>query len=342
MPEPISIVDMPKSIAEALLAHYDAHARDLPWRARPGHAAPDPYRVWLSEIMLQQTTVAAVQPYFNAFVARWPNVAALAAADDADVMSAWAGLGYYSRARNLLTCARAVVETFGGVFPSDEAMLLSLPGVGPYTAAAIASIAFGQRAVVVDGNVERVMARLHAVEAPLPAAKPILRQLADQHTPDVRAGDYAQAVMDLGATICTPRAPKCLICPISSRCAATTDPTRYPVRAPKAAKPKRTDTAYWLTRDDRVLLIRRPPRGLLGGMRALPVGDAPPIAGDWREAGQVEHVFTHFALTLSIKICTTESTQGLDGEWWPVEDIINAGLPSLFQKAAIRAMETKA
>ncbi len=328
---------MSKSIAALLLAHYDANARILPWRVAPGSALPDPYRVWLSEIMLQQTTVAAVIPYFNAFLARWPSVAALAAADDADVMAAWAGLGYYSRARSLLKAARVVVTAHGGTFPADEAALLKLPGVGPYTAAALASIAFGQRAVVVDGNVERVMARYHAVETPLAHAKAELRILAEQHTPTIRAGDYAQAVMDLGATICTPRSPKCLLCPINTGCTAKLDPTRYPVRAAKQAKPQRTDTAYWLQHDGKVLLIRRPPRGLLGGMRALPVGE-PPIDGDWRYAGTIQHVFTHFALTLSVQVLLTPNPESLDGTWWPVNDMANAGLPSLFKKAAARAM----
>lgn len=331
---------MPKSIATLLLAHYDVHARHLPWRAPPGGALPDPYRVWISEIMLQQTTVAAVQPYFDLFVTRWPTIGALAAAADSEVMTAWAGLGYYSRARNLLKCARLIATDFGGQFPEEEAVLQTLPGVGPYTAAAIRAIAFGQHAVVVDGNVERVMARLHAVETPMPNAKTELRGLAARHTPAERTGDYAQAVMDLGATICTPQSPKCLLCPIALQCDGKIDPSKYPRRAPKTAKPQREDTAYWLTAGDQVLLIRRPPRGLLGGMRALPVGDTPPIAGAWIDAGQVSHVFTHFALTLQVKKCIVDRQEALDGEWWPVEEIANAGLPSLFRKAASRAMES--
>lgn len=329
---------MSNSLTALLLAHYDAHARSLPWRAPPGSALPDPYRVWLSEIMLQQTTVAAVIPYFESFVARWPDVAALAAAADEDVMAAWAGLGYYSRARNLLRCARVVVAEHGGRFPMDEAALLKLPGIGAYTAAAIVAIAHGKRAVVVDGNVERVMARVHKVETALPAAKAELRALADQHTPTARAGDYAQAVMDLGATICTPRSPKCEFCPISAHCAGKGDPTHYPVRAPKTAKPQRSDAAYWLECDGHVLLITRPPKGLLGGMRALPVG-APPILGDWQTAGAISHVFTHFSLTLSVMILHVSAKPDLDGIWWPVNEIAKAGLPSLFMKAAIRAQE---
>lgn len=339
MPEGVAIVDMANTIADLLLAHYQHAARVLPWRAPSGAPPPAPYRVWLSEIMLQQTTVAAVIPYFEAFTARWPDVHVLAAADDADVMAAWAGLGYYSRARNLLKCARAVVNEHGGTFPPDEGTLAMLPGIGPYTAAAIAAIAFDQRAVVVDGNVERVMSRLYALATPLPKAKPELRRLAAEQTPAHRSGDYAQAVMDLGATICTPRSPKCMLCPISSACAGRDAPERYPARAPKQPKPQRSDTAYWLTHQGQVLLIRRPPKGLLGGMRALPTGAHPPIAGDWVAAGAVTHVFTHFALTLRIEKLALATRDALDGEWWPVDDIARAGLPSLFRKAATRAME---
>ncbi len=339
MPERSSIVDMSDQIARLLLAHYATHARVLPWRAPPGEGPPDPYAVWLSEIMLQQTTVAAVIPYFEAFIARWPTVAMLAAADDADVMAAWAGLGYYSRARNLLKCARMVVDVFGGVFPSGEADLIRLPGVGPYTAAAVAAIAYGARAVVVDGNVERVMARLHQVTTPLPHARAELRQLAAHYTPPDRAGDYAQALMDLGATICKPRAPRCELCPISAHCGGSDDPTRYPVRATKRVKPQRTDTAFWLTHECAVFLVTRPPNGLLGGMRALPVG-LPPVAGDWQSVGTVNHIFTHFALTLTVKrLAVDKLAAPLDGVWWPVKEIERAGLPSVFSKAAQRAME---
>jgi len=339
MPEQSSIVDMSDQIARLLLAHYATHARVLPWRAPPGEVPPDPYAVWLSEIMLQQTTVAAVIPYFEAFTARWPTVAMLAAADDADVMAAWAGLGYYSRARNLLKCARMVVDAFDGVFPSGEADLIRLPGVGPYTAAAVAAIAYGACAVVVDGNVERVIARLHQVTTPLPHARGELRQLAAHHTPPDRAGDYAQALMDLGATICKPRAPRCELCPISAHCGGSDDPTRYPVRATKRVKPHRTDTAFWLTHECAVFLVTRPPNGLLGGMRALPVG-LPPVAGDWQSVGTVNHIFTHFALTLTVKrLAVDKRAAPLDGVWWPVKEIERAGLPSVFSKAAQRAME---
>nr|MBA3897671.1 A/G-specific adenine glycosylase [Sphingomonadaceae bacterium] len=280
------------SVSDDLLAWYDANARVLPWRSAPGAAPPDPYRVWLSEIMLQQTTVAAVKPYFAAFTTRWPAVGALAAAPDAEVMTAWAGLGYYARARNLLACARVVA---GKGFPDTEGELRALPGVGVYTAAAIAAIAFGRRAVVVDGNVERVVARLFAVEMPLPAARPALRRLADTITPDARAGDFAQAMMDLGNAICTPRNPDCTACPLNADCVAfaTGDPAAFPVRAKKTAKPERHGVAWWVERDGRVLLVRRPAKGLLGGMRALP-GDFSAPASEGALIGRITHVFTHF------------------------------------------------
>ncbi|WP_166037940.1 A/G-specific adenine glycosylase [Sphingosinicella sp. YJ22] len=313
---------------------YAVDKRRLPWRAEAGETA-DPYRVWLSEIMLQQTTVAAVKPYFETFTARWPNVAALAAADETEVMRAWAGLGYYARARNLIACAREIAAR-GGAFPDDETALLKLPGIGGYTAAAVAAIAFGKRAVVVDGNVERVVSRLFALSEPLPGAKSRLRQLADSLTPDQGAGDFAQAMMDLGATICTPRSPDCGRCPVAEWCAARVEgrPEAYPVKAKKAAKPRREWTAYWLERDGEVLLVRRPARGLLGGMLAMPV--EAPAETVWEEAGAVEHVFTHFALTMSV-VCGEGASQ-VEGEWWPVARIEQAGLPTVFAKAARRAL----
>ena len=330
--------------AETLLGWYDAHARALPWRTPPGAGtAPDPYRVWLSEVMLQQTTTAAVAPYFARFIARWPDVAALAGTDDAALMAAWAGLGYYARARNLLACARAVVRDHGGRFPADETTLRTLPGIGRYTAAAIAAIAFGRRAVVVDGNVERVIARLFAVEKPMPAARETLHGLAATLTPERRAGDYAQAMMDLGATICTPRTPRCLLCPLRAGCAghAAGEAERYPLKIPKAAKPQRHGIAYWLTAGDAVLLVRRPPRGLLGGMRALPGGawdgsKAPPLDLRWQPLGAVRHVFTHFALTLEVRAATLVAPDpSLDGEWWPIATLSDAGLPTLYARAAV-------
>jgi len=336
------------SVADRLLAWYDVAARTLPWRSPPGEAA-DPYRVWLSEVMLQQTTVATVRPRFAAWVERWPSVAALAAADEADVMAAWAGLGYYARARNLVKAARAVVAEHGGAFPGTEAELRALPGLGAYTAAAVAAIAFGERAVVVDANVERVVARLFAIPTPLPAARPAIRAAADTITPDARAGDFAQAMMDLGATICTPRRPRCLLCPLRADCrahAAGIEET-LPAKAAKKARPQRYGTIFWLERDGRVLLVRRPDKGLLGGMRALPTGpwaDAPPgLAGApatvaWRPlAAGVTHGFTHFELELALATGVQQAggmPAGEGSEWWPIADLPRAGLPTLFAKAA--------
>jgi A/G-specific adenine glycosylase len=321
--------------ANALLGWYAVDKRTLPWRARVGEPA-DAYRVWLSEIMLQQTTVAAVKPYFLAFTARWPTVEALASAADEEVMSAWAGLGYYARARNLLACARTVTADHGGRFPNTEAELAGLPGIGRYTAAAIAAIAFGRRAVVVDGNVERVVARLHAVETPLPAARPHLYALADALTPPGPSGDFAQAMMDLGSAICTPRAPQCGRCPLAPWCAARAsgEPERFPVKAPKKPRPARTGTAYWLEHDGHVLLEKRPAKGLLGGMLALPT-DAAPAEAAWEDAGSVDHVFTHFSLTMRL-LCSEMPARAREGVWWPVERLSEAGLPTLYAKLAAR------
>ncbi len=342
---------MTATVSDKLLAWYDENARDLPWRARPGEPAPDPYRVWLSEVMLQQTTVAAVKPYFARFLARWPSVEALAAAPEADVMAAWAGLGYYSRARNLVKAARAV--TGRGGFPDTEAKLRQLPGLGAYTAAAVAAIAFGRRAVVIDANVERVVARLFAIAEPLPAARKAIRARADAITPEERAGDFAQAMMDLGATICTTRDPKCLLCPLADECRgrASGDPAAFPVKAPKTAKPLRQGRAWWIERpDDRggaVWLVTRPGSGMLGGMRALPDdgwnarGDgsgAAPVEAEWEAAGMVRHSFTHFALELSVLRGSSVAEPPGEGEWWPFERIEEAGLPTLFAKAARLAL----
>lgn len=344
-----------ENVSETLLKWYDRHARKLPWRVPPGSSIrPDPYAVWMSEIMLQQTTVAAVVPYFKAFQSRWPTIQALAAADDADVMAAWAGLGYYRRARNLISCARAVVDRHQGIFPSDERALLALPGIGAYTAAAIAAIAFGEAATVVDGNVERVVARRFAVSDPLPAAKANLRRLARTLTPAVRPGDFAQAMMDLGATICSPRAPRCLSCPLAGGCQARLqgNPEAYPLKAEKRARPERHGLAFWIERDDHVLLVKRPPNGLLGGMMALPSGEwgseretlaaqalaAAPVQGHWRMARTpVRHIFTHFALTLDVAM-TAVATEEPEGEWWPVDRLGEAGLPTVFAKAAAVAL----
>ncbi|RRH73893.1 A/G-specific adenine glycosylase [Falsigemmobacter faecalis] len=337
---------MCESFAEDLLAWYDRHARELPWRISPADHAkglrPDPYRIWLSEVMLQQTTVAAVKDYFNRFTTRWPDVAALAAAPDAEVMAEWAGLGYYARARNLLACARVVADAGG--FPQTEAGLLTLPGVGPYTAAAIASIAFATPAVVVDGNVERVTSRIFAMGDPLPAARPKLRELAAQLSPQKRPGDYAQAMMDLGATICTPRNPACTICPVFAHCEARRlgIAADLPRKTPKAAKPERAGVVYIARRpsDGAWLIETRPDKGLLGGMPGFPgsdwaVGGAPahepPLAADWLTLnGEVRHTFTHFHLTLQIRITRSEA-EPQQGAWRPA--FSPAALPTVMRKA---------
>jgi A/G-specific adenine glycosylase len=330
--------------SNALLNWYVVDKRALPWRAEDGER-PDPYRVWLSEIMLQQTTVAMARPYYEKFTTRWPNVGALAAADEGKVMAAWAGLGYYARARNLIACARKVAEQ-GGLFPDTEAALLQLPGVGRYTAAAIAAIAFGRRAVVVDANVERVVSRLFAVKGTLPGSRPKLYALADSITPETGSGDFAQAMMDLGATICTPRDPKCGICPVARYCEARTegDPARYPLKSAKVPKPHRQGVAYWLQHDGHVLLVRRPAKGLLGGMLALPSGalgvraepgEGAPATASWSEAGAVDHVFTHFALHMRL-FCAEAEERGKDEIWWPIDSLERAGLPTLFAKLAER------
>ncbi len=307
---------MRDDLPSLLLAWYDRHARVMPWRIGPQDRAagvrPDPYGVWLSEVMLQQTTVAAVRAYFRRFTDRWPTVMALAAAEEAAVMAEWAGLGYYARARNLLACARVVARDFGGRFPETEAGLRALPGIGPYTAAAIAAIAFDRPATVVDGNVERVMARLHRVETPLPAARPGLTRLAAALTFAGRPGDYAQAVMDLGATICTPRRPACALCPWTEACAARGAGVQgdLPRRAARAAKPRRDGTVWVALRDDgAVLLELRPPKGLLGGLLGFPGSgwdghgtDEPPLSAVWRAAGTARHVFTHFNLALTVMV----------------------------------------
>ncbi|MDZ7283544.1 A/G-specific adenine glycosylase [Sphingomonas sanguinis] len=335
----------PDTPATRLLAWYDRHARDLPWRSKPGEV-PDPYRVWLSEVMLQQTTVAAVTPRFTAWVARWPDVVSLAAASDEDIMAAWAGLGYYARARNLVKAARAVVAEHGGRFPTTEAGLRALPGLGAYTAAAVAAIAFGERAVVVDANVERVVARLFAITTPLPAARPAIREATDRITPDTRAGDFAQAMMDLGSSICTVKKPQCLLCPIAVDCRARAEggAETLPAKAPKKARPYRHGTVFWIEQKGRVWLVRRPDKGMLGGMRALPTGpwvdERPGLAdapgqGPWTMLNEtVVHGFTHFELELALARTEGEPDDRSVGEWWPIGDLGTAGLPTLFARAA--------
>jgi A/G-specific adenine glycosylase len=296
--------------------------------------------------MLQQTTVAAVTPRFIAWVARWPDVASLAAASDEDIMAAWAGLGYYARARNLVKAARAVVAEHGGRFPQTEAGLRALPGLGAYTAAAVAAIAFGERAVVVDANVERVVARLFAITTPLPAARPAIREATDRITPDARAGDFAQAMMDLGSSVCTVKKPQCLLCPIAVDCRARAEgiAETLPAKAPKKARPYRHGTVFWIEHEGRVWLVRRPDKGMLGGMRALPTGpwvdERPGLAdapgqGPWTMLNEtVVHGFTHFELELALARTDGEPDDSSGGEWWPIADLGTAGLPTLFARAA--------
>lgn len=338
------------TMSEELLAWYDVHAREMPWRVGPASRAagirPDPYRIWLSEVMLQQTTVAAVREYFLRFTSRWPSVLDLAAAEDTDVMSEWAGLGYYARARNLLKCARAVAQDHGGSFPDSYEGLLKLPGIGPYTAAAIASIAFDRAETVLDGNVERVMARVHDIHDPLPGAKPVLKDRAAELTPLQRPGDYAQAVMDLGATVCTPRNPACGICPWRGPCAARVAGTaaELPKKTPKKPKPTRHGIVYLAeSADGTWLLERRPDKGLLGGMLGWPGSDwsdtptpNPPFEADWQElAGEVRHTFTHFHLIL--RVMTTELPDGFNQsavqELTTRHDFRPSSLPTVMRKA---------
>ncbi|MFT5345675.1 MAG: A/G-specific adenine glycosylase [Dinoroseobacter sp.] len=336
-----------EALSATLLAWYDVHARALPWRVPPGSGLrADPYRIWMSEIMLQQTTVAAVKDYFAKFTGRWPTVSALAAAEDADVMAAWAGLGYYARARNLLKCARVVVADHGGIFPSDRAILQTLPGIGPYTSAAIASIAFGASETVVDGNVERVMARLRGIETPLPPAKPELVAAAEALTPVKRAGDYAQAVMDLGATLCSPKSPTCGICPWRDPCVARAagNAAELPRKLPKPEKPTRRGTAYIARRSDGAFLLEtRPAKGLLGGMLGWPgtvwsvemPEDAPPLEGSWHDAGiEVRHTFTHFHLKLRVLIADVPQDAAPQGGQFIAKHNFRPGdLPTVMKKA---------
>ncbi|EKE44917.1 A/G-specific adenine glycosylase [Oceaniovalibus guishaninsula JLT2003] len=334
-----------------LLRWYDSHARVLPWRVGPAERAagmrPDPYRVWLSEVMLQQTTVAAVKAYFLRFTELWPNVAALAGAEDDVVMGEWAGLGYYARARNLLACARIVVRNHGGRFPDTREGLLTLPGVGDYTAAAIAAIAFDRPETVVDGNVERVMARFHAVSTPLPKAKAELTALAAGLTSGVRPGDYAQAVMDLGATICTPRNPACGLCPWRDPCRARAlgIAAELPRKAAKAAKPTRLGTVWIARRADGAWLTeRRPDKGLLGGMLGWPgtgwaeiaPDDTPPLQAKWQAAGEVRHTFTHFHLRL--KVMAAEVDREVESGVGGFGRLNPGDLPTVMRKAHVMAL----
>ena len=349
--------DLSADLSADLLAWYDRHRRKLPWRALPGER-PDPYRVWLSEIMLQQTTIKAVVPYFARFTARWPSVRALAAAPLEDVLKLWAGLGYYARARHLHACAKAVVERHGGHFPQSQAALAALPGIGPYTAAAIAAIAFDAPAAAVDGNVERVVARLYAIAAELPAAKAEIRRLTARLVPAERAGDFAQALMDLGATICTPKTPTCALCPWRSACAARRrgDPEAFPLKAPKREGRLRRGAAFVVLRSDGFVLVRsRPPKGLLGGMTEVPttqwthdfdgglelaprLGRAQPR---WRRlAGVVTHTFTHFPLELFVYLAelAPDATAPPGARWVRRADLADEALPNLMRKVLAHAL----
>lgn len=348
-----------------LLAWYDRHRRRLPWRAAAGELA-DPYRVWLSEIMLQQTTVKAVGPYFEKFLLRWPDVTALGRASLDDVLRMWAGLGYYSRARNLHACAVAVLHDHGGVFPDTEDGLRALPGIGPYTAAAIAAIAFDRRTMPVDGNIERVVTRLYAIEEPLPQSKPLIQQMAttllrpssagDEKS---RAGDSAQALMDLGATICTPKKPACSLCPLNHDCAALSrgDQETFPRKAPKKTGTLRRGAAFVVTRGDQLLVRSRPEKGLLGGMTEVPgsewragqqdkaaLAQAPDLKGvtRWhRKAGVVTHVFTHFPLELVVYTASVPSrTRAPDGmRWVPVATLEGEAFPNVMRKVIAHALD---
>ncbi|HBR69925.1 MAG TPA: A/G-specific adenine glycosylase [Rhodospirillaceae bacterium] len=343
-----------REFRKQVLAWYDRHARILPWRSPPGQK-PDPYHVWLSEIMLQQTTVGAVIPYFEKFLRKWPDIKALANAERQDVMSAWAGLGYYTRARNLHTCAKVVLEEMNGIFPEEEKALLALPGIGPYTAAAVSAIAFNKPTNVVDGNIERIMARYFAVTEPLPGIKKKLKAhaLALSNKQSERPGDYAQALMDIGAGICTPRTPKCGICPIQAGCKGYNQGIAkdLPARAVKPLKPQRFGFLYWIQdKEGRVLLHRRPEKGLLGGTYGLPTSDWVDASerdnlehlkhfqeirfeGDDRK--KIRHSFTHFDLELEVRRSAPVKSLkiGKDYFWHRTEDIGDFGFPSVFKKA---------
>ena len=331
------------SLPDLLRTWYEAHARVLPWRISPTDRAagqvPDPYRIWLSEVMLQQTTVPHATRYFHAFTKRWTNIEALASAEDADVMAAWAGLGYYARARNLLACAREVAAQ--GCFPQTVPQLLKLPGIGPYTAGAIAAIAFGARAAAVDGNVERVFARLLALKGEWKDEKKRIGEVVQVLVPGERSGEFAEALMDLGASVCSPKQPDCPSCPLKRLCKAWTEgaPERYPIKPKKAVRPVRYGAVFVLMQGDKVLLEQRPEKGLLGGMLGLPTTDWNegtrsefdfPHVADWCEIGHVRHVFTHFTLELDVW-CGELSTTRPNGLW--IKQVEVTGLPSVFAKA---------
>ncbi|MBW8640124.1 A/G-specific adenine glycosylase [Hoeflea sp. WL0058] len=344
--------------AETLLNWYDKHHRSLPWRVSPQDRnrgeRPDPYRIWLSEIMLQQTTVQAVKPYFADFLKRWPTISELAAASEEDVLKAWAGLGYYSRARNLKKCADTIMRDHGGRFPQTTEALKNLPGIGDYTAAAIAAIAFDSHAAVVDGNIERVISRLNAIDTPLPAAKTEIKAIVHDMTPEERPGDFAQALMDLGARLCTPKRPACALCPFNSDCEAlaSSDPELYPVKPAKKAKPVRRGAAFVAVDSaGAILLRRRPDSGLLAGMSEVPTTDwtarrdgatgpqAAPFSADWQAKGSIKHVFTHFELRLDVYRADVKANPPLESAWWsPPGEIDGEALPTVMKKAIAAAI----
>ncbi len=346
-----SLAAKARNISTNISAHYVDNARNLPWRVPPAQSRlgklPDPYHVWLSEIMLQQTTVGAVKSYFKKFVQRWPSVHDLADAEEADVLAAWAGLGYYARARNLHKCAVQVSKNAKGIFPKKESELLQLPGVGAYTAAAIAAIAFGERAVVVDANIERLVARLFAIDTPLPKGKSEIRYKMDLVTPGEDAGDFAQACMDIGASICTAKKPKCEICPVQMDCTARRldRAEEFPVKPSRKQKPVRKARFFWVEEKGKLLLSTRADKGMLAGMRCLPDdnwsarqdGNAePPIAANWVVFENViQHIFTHFSVEVDLAVYRGEKivTNNDDNIWWPLEQIEQAGLPTLYAKA---------
>ncbi len=356
-PKPVQTAG--SSPAETLLAWYDRHHRELPWRVSPSAARagrrPDPYHVWLSEVMLQQTTVQAVKPYFAKFLALWPKVTDLASAPAEEVMAAWAGLGYYARARNLKKCAEAVAAAHDGVFPDTEEGLRDLPGIGDYTAAAVAAIAFDRPAAVMDGNVERVVSRLFAIDDPLPASKPAMKAKVRLLTPQARPGDFAQAMMDLGATICTPKRPACALCPFRDDCLALAahDPEKFPVKAARKDKPVRVGAAFVAVSDSGdVLLRRRSETGLLGGMTEVPTtpwtaridggttAEHAPFAGEWQACGAITHVFTHFELRLSVYRLAVPPGEEPPGWWVPVEALGAEALPTVMKKVITQAIPT--
>jgi len=345
------------TIAEKLLNWYDQNRRDLPWRARPGEQK-NPYQIWLSEIMLQQTTVATVKDYYRAFLKRWPKVEDLAQAPLDDVLHAWQGLGYYARARNLHKCANVVANDLNGEFPRSEKGLRSLPGIGDYTAAALMALVHGEKATPVDGNIERVVARLFRIATPLPEGKKDIRKRAVQLTPDVRTGDYAQAMMDLGATLCSPKKPACSLCPLSEDCEAYAKdvPETFPRRKAKPPKPTRQAIIYWIERPDgSILLRRRPENGLLGGMMEFPSTDwretptdikaaqrNAPVSAVWRPLpGEIRHTFTHFHLVLTVLKGKTRGTPPINGLWCAPQDMGSQALPTVMKKVLRHALRLK-